>query len=454
VSTRSVKKRLSLRRLVGGRGDAPSVDGFVPTLVTVIDLEEPLPTIDGAAIPGGQPYGAAQLLVRQGGRPLGTLTAALPSGALPAAELRTMIEQRWGHAVSRSEPVAAPEHGPFLLPSPAPRVSVVVPTFRRPDDIARCVESILATDYPALEILVVDNAPHDPATATLIACRYAGDGRVRYLQEWLPGGSRARNRGVRASTGEIVAFADDDIVVDRQWLAALVAAFAANPDVSCVTGLVLPTALDMPVQLWFEQYGGFNRGYAQRMYDLRDHRGDTVLYPYTGGVFGGLGNAAFRRSVLKVPDAMDRTLGPGTPAFGAEDQDIFLTLLGDGGTLLYEPAALVRHRHRESYAELRWQVFTYGAGYVAGLVNSAVQDRTVAVELCRHIPAVIRFLVTARGHGESPEVVDYACRRQLRRLERVGQAYGPIAYLRAVFHRRRLDSRASRAVAGDTLVLG
>lgn len=453
MSAGSVKRRLSLRHLIAGRGGARAVDGFVPTLVMVIDLEEPLPTIDGAATPAGRPYGAAQLLVRRGGRPLGTLTAALSAGALSATELRTMIEQRWGHAVSHPEPLPASEHRPFL-PTPAPTVSVVVPTFRRPEDIARCVDSILATDYPALEILVVDNAPQEPETATLIARRYVGDTRVRYLQEWLPGGSRARNRGVRAATGDVVAFADDDIIVERQWLAALVAAFAAHPDVSCVTGLVLPTALDMPVQLWFEQYGGFNRGYEQRVYDLRDHRGDTVLYPYTGGVFGGLGNAAFRRAVLKAPDAMDPTLGPGTPVCGAEDQDIFLTLLSEGGTLLYEPAALVRHRHRESYAELRWQVFTYGAGYVAGLVNSAVRERTVAVELIRHIPAVVRFLVAARPSEESPDVLEYACRRQLRRLERLGQAYGPIAYLRAVAHRRRLDSRAGRATAEDGAVLG
>jgi len=226
--------------------------------------------------------------------------------------------------------------------------------------------------------------------------------------------------------------------VDRYWLSALTHALAGNPDVDCVTGLVIPAALDTPVHLWFEQLGGFNRGYHRRVYDLGRHRGDTLLYPYTAGAFGGLGNSAFRRSALRQPDAFDVTLGPGTPAFSAEDQDAFVALLRAGGRLCYEPAALVRHRHRDDYADLRWQVFTYGAGQTAAFVHWALHDRTVAADLARRVPAVLPRAFGLRWRGESP--APQACRRELRWLERMGYLYGPVAYVRAVHARRRIAS--------------
>jgi GT2 family glycosyltransferase len=250
------------------------------------------------------------------------------------------------------------------------------------------------------------------------------------LQEPTPGASRARNRGVHAANGEIIAFTDDDIVVDPRWLDALTNALETRPDVDCVTGLVLPVSLDTPVQVWFEQFGGFNRGYEQRAFDLADHPGDTLLYPYTAGAFGGLGNAAFRRSVLRQPDAFDVTLGPGGPAFGAEDQDALIALLRSGRRLLYEPAALVRHRHREAYSELRWQVFTYGAGQTAAFLHWSLRDPKVAVDLLRRTPSVVRSALNPLIAG-SPATASRLCPRELKWLERLGYLYGPIAYGRA-----------------------
>jgi glycosyltransferase involved in cell wall biosynthesis len=301
---------------------------------------------------------------------------------------------------------------------------------------------VLATGYPQLQVLVVDNAPDDPRTAERIAAIFGTDPRVSYLAEPVPGASRARNRGVRASTGEIVAFVDDDIVVDRLWIAALTAAFADNPDVDCITGLVLPLAVDTPVHWWFEVYGGFDRGYRPRRFDLAAHRGDTLLYPYTAGALGGLGNAAFRREVLARDLPFDITLGPGTPAFGAEDQDVLLRVLREGRTILYEPAAIVQHRHRDSYADLRWQVFTYGAGFVAALTHWAAHDRAIARDLAKRIPPLLpaafgrRSSEPAAVDAPEPEMLP----KELRRLGQLGYLYGPIAYARAVAAQRRSDA--------------
>jgi GT2 family glycosyltransferase len=455
---------LSLRRLVARAGKPPHGEDFTPTRIMIIDVEQPLPSMDVGSTAAGRSYQAVQALVRLHARPLGMLTADLTTGSLPASRLEVVIQQRWGEVIR--EHLRADDEGhrgiarsgmagsawdtcplrPVVSP---PSVSVVVPTYRRPADLARCVDSLLATGYSRLEVIVVDNAPQEPETAALVAKRFSAEPRVRYLREGTPGASRARNLGVRSAHGEVIAFTDDDVVVDRHWIAALTHALVTNPDVDCVTGLVMPMALDTPVQLWFEQFGGFNRGYQQRLFDLGDRRGDTLLYPYTAGAFGGLGNAAFRRSALRQPDAFDVTLGPGTPAFGAEDQDAFVALVRAGGRLLYEPAALVRHRHREDYSELRWQVFTYGAGQAAALAHWALRDRSVALELLRRVPAVLPLAFGLPRRRESPGTAADICRQELRRLERLGYIYGPVAYGRARLSSRRMRSFAERAVAGD-----
>ena len=408
--------------------EPPAPADFRPARIVVADLEQ-LPSLEPGRTPQGLAYADAWVLVRSGGRPLGLLRVDLTQGPVPADRLRELAVARW------PEPVPA-------LVSGAAAVSVVVPTCRRPDDAERCVASVLATGYPRLQVLVVDNAPDDPRTAQRIAEVFRDEPRVEYHAEPVPGASRARNRGIAAATGDVIAFVDDDIAVDRLWVAALAGAFAEHPDVACVTGLVLPLAVDTPVHWWFEAYGGFDRGYQRRLFDLRDHRGETLLYPYTAGALGGLGNAAFRRTALTGDRPFGVTLGPGTPAFGAEDQDALLRVLRSGGSVLYEPAAIVQHRHRDSYADLRWQVFTYGAGFVAALTHWSLHEKGVLRDLATRVPPLIPAAFGARngpGPAQDPALPD-----ELRRLERLGYLYGPVAYARAVLARRRQDARERR----------
>jgi hypothetical protein len=425
----SAARRWSLHRLVSRAPEPAAPTGFGPARVQVVDIERPTPLTRGTT-PAGTPYDEAWVLARSGGRPVGLVKVDLTNGPVSAERLGALLREQ------------EPNGGPALT-SGAAAVSVVIPTCRRPDDVERCVSSVLATGHPRLQVLVVDNAPDDPRTAQRIADVFGSEPRVEYHAEPVPGASRARNRGVHAATGDVVAFVDDDIVVDALWIAALTAAFDDDPDVSCVTGLVLPVAVDTPVHWWFEAYGGFDRGYARRRFDLDQHRGDTLLYPYTAGALGGLGNAAFRRDVLTGERPFDVTLGPGTPAFGAEDQDVLLRVLREGRTILYEPAAIVQHRHRDTYGELRWQVFTYGAGFVAALTHWAMHDRGIARDLLTRVPPLLPAALGRRPPAHvGPELAELP--KELRRLGQLGYLYGPVAYARAVVARRRADALHGR----------
>ena len=79
------------------------------------------------------------------------------------------------------------------------------------------------------------------------------------VRERRPGISAARNAGVAAATGEIIAFTDDDVRVDPLWLRAIGERFASDSAIEAVTGLILPAELETPAQVWFERYyGGFS----------------------------------------------------------------------------------------------------------------------------------------------------------------------------------------------------
>ena len=93
-------------------------------------------------------------------------------------------------------------------------MSIVVSTRDHPEYLARCLRSLLTLHYPDYEVIVVDNAPSTTATAELIQSTYGHEARIHYVCENRPGLSLARNCGIKAARGEILAFTDDDVVVD------------------------------------------------------------------------------------------------------------------------------------------------------------------------------------------------------------------------------------------------
>src|SRR5512133_3257225 len=100
VSWGAVKKRLSLRRLVSGSPAMPVIDKFVPTRMIIVDLDDNLRSITPERTASGHLYGAADILARQEGRPLGLLSVELREGALSASALRRQLILRWPNAFS------------------------------------------------------------------------------------------------------------------------------------------------------------------------------------------------------------------------------------------------------------------------------------------------------------------------------------------------------------------
>jgi O-antigen biosynthesis protein len=301
----------------------------------------------------------------------------------------------------------------------------------------------------------VDNAPTTAATAELVAGLRRGDRRVRYVREDRAGLGWAHRRGLLESTSEIVAFTDDDVRVDRHWIAGLMEGFAGDASVGCVTGLILPAELQTPAQVWYEQYGGFAKGFRRRVFDLGAHRPPEPLFPFTAGRLGAGANMAFRRSTLVRAGGFDPALGPGTPTRGGEDIDVFFKTIAGGSQLVYEPAALVYHTHRRSYAELRSQLATWGIGFSAFLTAAVLARPDLALRLLPRLPTAVRHALRVRSREYRVEADAYPDELtrptfppDLRRAELATLPSGPLAYLRErASVRARLAADRSRGLA-------
>jgi glycosyltransferase involved in cell wall biosynthesis len=120
-------------------------------------------------------------------------------------------------------------------------VSVVIPTYNRSALLRNAVNSVLAQDFARpFEIVIVDNNSQDDTQSVARALVAEHPGKVHYVLETEQGNAHARNRGVRTARAPIIAFLDDDVTVDSNWLATLSQALETRKDLSFVGGKVLP----------------------------------------------------------------------------------------------------------------------------------------------------------------------------------------------------------------------
>lgn len=401
----------------------------------MLDLEGQIRTLSLRRDPSSPPYRSLLVVVRRRGVPLGIATFTIGhTGSVSRRELRAGIRRQLGAKleglaadVSLDRPRARAERSRRARLRSA--VSVVIPTCADPVRLERCVRSVLACDYKNFEVIVVENRPDASNTAEFLAARFPGEGRLRCVEEPKRGASLARNAGLARASGEIIAFLDDDVIVDRQWLPAGVQAISAAADVACVTGLILPLELETEAQLLLEQFAGFGKGFDRRAYRLPEARKEDPLFPYTIGSVGSGASMFIRSDVARELRGFDTRLGPGTPATGAEDLDLLIRVLRRGDAVVYEPRAIVRHRHPDGLKRLRRQSYRYGVGLGAMLAKQLLRGPERR-QLLQAVPAGLRYL---RDPGSRKNVGRPAgFPRELVWLERLGMAVGPVAYLLAL----------------------
>lgn len=369
----------------------------------------------------------ALVLVRMRGRPMTTIIVDAPAGRIEiescTAQARTALDgtdaSLWpsgdlNHEVSSS--------------AKAPPISIVIATRERVHSLERCLNSLAPLDYPNYEVIVVDNAPVTDETAQLI--RHWDKSSIRYIREDRRGLAAAHNRGLQEAQGRIVAFTDDDVVIDKCWLQEIADGFQAVDGVACVTGLIMAAELQTKPQVMLETHGNFSKGFRQRVFDLGAHRPDDPLFPFTVGRLGSGANMAFDREKMCAMGGFDPATGTGTIARGGDDLAAFFTVIANGFRLVYQPTALVWHHHRRDLDSLAAQAHGYGVGLGAYLTSSLCRHPASIGQALRRTPSGLAYAFSsdsprnsAVGHSDWP--------RELTWLERRGLLAGPFAYARS-----------------------
>lgn len=303
------------------------------------------------------------------GRPLGFHMEGRPPGALlQPEEIETIADRHFSLDLLSARVEAT-------LPSPAiatgPSLTVAICTRNRAQRLARLLRSLEQARpealFPNVDVLVIDNGSTDDTRDAV-----ADFPAARHVLEEKAGLNFARNRALKEAKGELIAFLDDDVVVDPGWLQGLATAWSSRPDAGGYSGLVLPFRLDTEAQLLFERRGGFRRGFKRIEFRSAHHH--NPLFPVGAGSVGAGCNMAFDRQLLLHLGGFDEALDTGAPLPGGGDLDIFYRVLRSGRPMVYEPRFAVYHEHRETLAELRRQYWSWGLGLMAFLAKSRRSD--------------------------------------------------------------------------------
>jgi glycosyltransferase involved in cell wall biosynthesis len=213
---------------------------------------------------------------------------------------------------------------------PTPLISVIVPTRDRAVSLRLLLESLDALSPPSVpcEFVIADNGSTDETPRLLAEWKLRGPNRT-VVRVHEPGKSRAVNAAITASRGELLAFLDDDVAVDREWLAAVWEYFATH-DCAAAQGAVLwPREAydDAELAALLERY---------RTIVHLDLSPDAVRTKLTGA------NMAVRRHAFAVVGTFNEKLGPGAAGL-SEDNELADRILRHGGWIGYMARARVVH---------------------------------------------------------------------------------------------------------------
>lgn len=273
-----------------------------------------------------------------------------------------------------------------------PRLSIVVPTRNRPSDAVGCVRSIL--DGGGFDELIVLDQSDDGTTAAAIAA--LADPAVRLLPSRLRGAANARNAGIEASQGDVIAFTDDDCRVAPDWAHSIARLFASDPQAAVVCGRVR-----VPPEVAAYGYA------ASFEPDVREWKG---RFPPPGRDWGITANFAVRRDVFAAVGRFDSLLGTGAPLVSGEEPDFLFRVLKAGFKVVNASEVVVDHfgaRAHGAESSRLWRSYAGGTG-AAIFKHVRLGDPDAVVLYLRHLLGCVRLVTTNVVHLRRPIGVGYA----------------------------------------------
>jgi glycosyltransferase involved in cell wall biosynthesis len=248
------------------------------------------------------------------------------------------------------------------------KVSLVLATYGRGEELGRCLESLAAQTVRGFEVLVMDQNPDDRLDRIIAEFR-SRDLAIHHERLPRPGLSEARNRGIQIARGDIVGFPDDDCWYEPETLAAILPAFEADASLSGV------------IADWVEQTegGGNEYGASSSLLSLAAWR------DFRGGAASSI-SLFLKRDLLLALNGFDERLGVGKWYGAAEETDLVLRALASSARIRRAANARVHHAFSRS---------TFGSGSQLIEASRARARGTGAIYAKHELPTatIVRGLV-------------------------------------------------------------
>jgi glycosyltransferase involved in cell wall biosynthesis len=227
-------------------------------------------------------------------------------------------------------------------------VSAVICTRNRADKIRQAVDSVLANEYPAFDLTIIDQSTTDD-TRRAVDSLIGVDQRFTYIHSDVAGLSRAYNAAVAATSGSILAFTDDDCIAPANWIKTVNDAFAGDPDADLLYGQVVAYLREaddpeLTPALHFE----------------RPERIGRSASPFR--VFGMGANFAARRRLFERAGPFDEVLGGGGALRSSQDFDLAFRAYRAGSIIALRPEVVIEHDGRREAVDWPSLLFAYGVG--------------------------------------------------------------------------------------------
>ncbi len=238
-------------------------------------------------------------------------------------------------------------------------ISVVIPTANRHNIICQAIDKIFDNTVQPYEVIVVDQSKNDLTLCSL--SKFIQNDKVRYIRDDGSGAARARNIGWRAASGEIIAFTDDDALVDLKWLENIQFTFKLeNFNIGVLGGKIIS----------FYEHKNPDWHIPQKWeYLLPKYDQGNLLERYSVSSFPPSVNYAIYRSLLEEFSGFNETLGPNVgrklQLYG-EDGDLALRLKNSNYDIIYNPDCVVYHPvplSRQNQDFLNHRLLSEGATY-------------------------------------------------------------------------------------------
>jgi glucosyl-dolichyl phosphate glucuronosyltransferase len=242
------------------------------------------------------------------------------------------------------------------------KTSVILCTYNRAAQLKEALESVVVSmrkQSVDCEVVVVDNNSRDGTKDVVAEFNSHYPGTFRYIFEAQQGKSFALNRGIRESKGDLLAFVDDDVTVEPDWLGELTGPFCNEQWVGAAGRVYLPK--DFLPPSWMKLDGPYGLGPVLALFDLGG-KAEPLSVPPIGA------NMAFRKEVFEKYGGFRSDLGPRPGSeIRFEDTEFGGRLLKRGEKLLYVPTAIVYHAIPERRLKKQYYLryfFDYGRGLI------------------------------------------------------------------------------------------